>query len=204
MASPADHRGRWPLWRCFGASWIPRCHWHLYTRSQINTTWGWITAKGKGKGFQMLPTECWAVHLLYLARGTHANKAAVFQPVAGPSAGGEKLPYSHPHFCCHQRERTSVFLKEHCVYKQRPQSCQKGLLCSVLTSWYFLPFQTRGDLLYCFESFSLIQVSLQLETFRDVGISGIQRKDLTAAAGHATSFTNQFFCVCFFLTLRIS
>lgn len=161
-------RSRRPLWRCFSASWIPRCHWYLYKSFQVSGTRGWIKAKSKRKRIpdaskQMLsnalaspmrigiclPAQCW-----------------------GPRAWG-KPPYSRPHFCSHPERGICLPEGALCVQAEPTNSCPKGLLCSALTFWYFLPLQTRGDSFYCFAPLGLIQINQQLETFREAGFPGI-------------------------------
>lgn len=72
-------------------------------------------------------------------------------------------PYSHPHFCCHPK-RGNLSSWRSTVCKSTAHIGPASMFCSHILM-FFIP-QTGGDLLYCFESFSLTQVISSLGTFR--------------------------------------
>lgn len=102
MACPVlQIRGRRLLWRCFSASWIPRCHWHLYTSSQVNSTRDRIRAKSKRKRIPNASRQVLCTALAPPSKGHPCRWGSIFQPRAEVPGPGKKLSYSCPHFCCH-------------------------------------------------------------------------------------------------------
>lgn len=93
-------RGRRPLWRYFSASWIPRCHWHLYKSFQVSGTHGWIRAKSKRKSIADASEQVWSNALASPMRTGICRPAQCW----GPRAWGKTTIFS-PSFLQSPRER---------------------------------------------------------------------------------------------------
>lgn len=84
----------------------------------------------------------------------------------GPKAQG-RPPCPCPHFCCHS-ERGNLSSWRSAVCTSRAHTLlPKGPFYSLVSySDSFYPIQTGGDLLYCLEFFSLIQVSQHIRNLK--------------------------------------
>lgn len=89
----------------------------------------------------------------------HPCKEGIYLPAQGWGPGGQG-PHPRPHFCCHPDRSTMCTSRAHTLL---PKGSFYGLLSH---SDIFYPTQTRGDLLYCLESFTLIQVSWPIQNLK--------------------------------------
>lgn len=164
-ASPTDHSGKRLLWRCFMASDSQGAT-DIWTQVlELMVPEAESESRVNEKEFQWFSNKCWAIHLPHQAKGISAKVASISSPVLRSQSQGRPCPC--PHFCCHS-ERGNLSSWRSAVCTSRAHTLlPKGPFYSLVSySDSFYPIQTGGDLLYCLEFLSLIQVSQRIRNLK--------------------------------------